>query len=207
MRPLHEMNPVRLEWIDQHAVLAGKTALDVGCGGGLLTEAMHLRGAQVTGIDPADKPLKVAELHALETGGAIAYRKIDAEALAEEAPATFDVVTCMELLEHVPDPARAVRACRTLARPGGWVFFSTINRNLKSFLFAIVGAEYILQLLPKGTHEYARFIRPSELASAARAAELEVIDVKGMRYRPITRTFTLGGDTDINYLLACRRPQ
>ena len=206
MRPLHEMNPLRLDWIDRSAPLAGKRVLDVGCGGGILAEAMAARGAQVTGIDLADKPLQVAELHALESGARVSYRKTSAEALAAQVPASFDVVTCMEMLEHVPDPAQTVRACATLARPGGAVFFSTINRNPKSFLLAIVGAEYLLRLLPAGTHEYAKFIRPSELAQFARAAGLAVNEILGITYNPLARRFALGGDTDVNYLMACRRP-
>jgi 2-polyprenyl-6-hydroxyphenyl methylase/3-demethylubiquinone-9 3-methyltransferase len=207
MRPLHEINPLRLDWIDRLAALAGKRVLDVGCGGGLLAEAMAQRGARVTGIDLSNKPLRVAQLHALESGVAVDYRETSAEALAAESPAAFEVVTCMEMLEHVPDPASTVQACSTLARPGGWVFFSTINRNPKSFLFAIVGAEYVLRLLPRGTHEYARFIRPSELAAMARRAELEVVEILGMTYNPLTKRFALGRDTGVNYLVACRKPQ
>ena len=207
-RPLHHINPLRLEWIDELAVLRGKTALDVGCGGGILAEAMARRGAaQVTGIDLARRPLGVAQLHALEAGVAnVGYREVSAEALAAEAPASFDVVTCMEMLEHVPEPALVVRACATLVRPGGWVFFSTLNRNPKSFLFAIVGAEYVLRLLPRGTHEYARFIRPSELARWTRESGLTLEGSKGMEYNPLTRRYRLSGDTSVNYLFACRRP-
>ncbi len=205
MRPLHEMNPLRLDWIDGIAPLAGQRVLDVGCGGGILAESMAARGAQVTGIDLADKPLQVAELHALESGARVNYRKAAAEELAQEMPAAFDVVTCMEMLEHVPDPAQTVRACAALARPGGAVFFSTINRNPKSFLFAIVGAEYVLRLLPAGTHEYAKFIRPRELAQFARTAGLTMVEILGLTYNPLTRRFALGGDTDVNYLMACRR--
>ena len=205
-RPLHEINPLRLGHIERLAGgLGGKRVLDVGCGGGILTEAMAGRGAAVTGIDLSEKPLKVAMLHGLESGSGVDYRLVGAEALAAEMPGAFDVVTCMELLEHVPEPASTVRACAELARPGGWVFFSTINRNAKSFLFAIVGAEYVLRLLPRGTHEYARFIRPSELAAHCRAAALEVADVTGMTYNPVTRTYALGRDVDVNYLMACRR--
>ena len=207
MRPLHELNPLRLEWIDRLAVLSGSRALDVGCGGGILAEAMARRGANVTGIDLSVKPLRVAQLHALEAGVAVDYRETSAEALALAAPQCFDVVTCMEMLEHVPDPASSVRACGALARAGGWVFFSTINRNPKSFLLAIVGAEYLLRLLPRGTHEYAKFIRPSELAAMARAAGLDVIEILGLTYNPLTRRFALGRDTDVNYLMACRKPQ
>jgi len=207
MRPLHEINPLRLDWIDRLASLAGKRVVDVGCGGGILAEAMAQRGARVTGIDLSTKPLRVAQLHALESGATVDYRERSAESLAAESPAAFDVVTCMEMLEHVPDPSSSVLACSTLARPGGWVFFSTINRNPKSFLFAIVGAEYVLRLLPRGTHEYAKFIRPSELAAMSRNAGLEVVEILGLTYNPLTRRFALGGDTDVNYLVACRKPQ
>lgn len=205
-RPLHQINPLRLNWIDGLAALAGKTVLDVGCGGGILSDSMARKGAQVTGIDLSTKALKVAQLHALEAGTAsVQYREISAEALAAEAPASFDVVTCMEMLEHVPDPASVVRACSQLVKPGGWVFFSTINRSPKSFLFAIVGAEYVLQMLPKGTHEYAKMIRPSELASYCRQADLELAQTRGMEYNPITRRYWLSGDTSVNYLLATRK--
>jgi 2-polyprenyl-6-hydroxyphenyl methylase/3-demethylubiquinone-9 3-methyltransferase len=206
-RPLHQINPLRLEWIDSLAHLKGQRALDVGCGGGILAEAMARRASQVTGIDLATRPLGVARLHALEAGVEnIEYREIAAEALAAEAPGRFDVVTCMEMLEHVPDPSSVVRACATLVRPGGWVFFSTLNRNPKSFLFAIIGAEYVLRLLPKGTHEYARFIRPSELARWTRESGLTLEGSKGMEYNPLTRRYRLSGDTSVNYLFACRRP-
>ena len=206
-RPLHQINPLRLDWIDAHARLQGKRVVDIGCGGGILADSMARRGANVLGIDLATKPLKVAQLHALEAGTPdIDYREIPAETLADEAPATFDVVTCMEMLEHVPDPSSIVRACATLVKPGGWVFFSTINRNAKAFVFAIVGAEHVLQLLPKGTHEYARFIRPSELAQWCRDAGLELTDTRGMEYNPITQRYKLSGDTSVNYLIACRRP-
>ena len=205
-RPLHEINPLRLAHIERLAQgLAGKRVLDVGCGGGILAEAMARSGAQVTGIDLADKPLKVAMLHKLESGCEVDYRLVSAEALAAEAPGSFDLVTCMEMLEHVPEPASVVRACARLARPGGWVFFSTINRNPKSFLFAIVGAEYVLNLLPRGTHEYARFIRPSELAAHCRAAGLSVADITGMTYNPLTKVYALGRDVDVNYLVGTRR--
>jgi 2-polyprenyl-6-hydroxyphenyl methylase/3-demethylubiquinone-9 3-methyltransferase len=205
-RPLHEINPLRLAHIERLASgLAGKRVLDVGCGGGILAEAMAQRGANVTGIDLAEKPLKVAMLHRLETGSAVDYRLVAAEALAEESPESFDVVTCMEMLEHVPDPASIVRACARLAKPGGCVFFSTINRNPKSFLFAIVGAEYILRLLPRGTHEYAKLIRPSELAGHCRAAGLSVNDLTGMTYNPLTKVYSLGRDVDVNYLVAARK--
>jgi 2-polyprenyl-6-hydroxyphenyl methylase / 3-demethylubiquinone-9 3-methyltransferase len=207
MRPLHEINPLRLAWIDRLAALSGKRVLDVGCGGGILAEAMARSGARVTGIDLSTKPLRVAQLHAIESGASIDYQETSAEALAAELPAAFDVVTCMEMLEHVPDPASAVAACSSLARPGGWVFFSTINRNPKSFLFAIVGAEYVLRLLPRGTHEYAKFIRPSELGTMARRSRLDVVEILGLTYNPLTRRFALGRDTDVNYLVACRKPE
>ena len=206
MRPLHDINPVRLAWIERLAPLAGQRVLDVGCGGGVLAEAMAQHGATVTGIDLAGKPLRVAQLHALESGARVEYRESSAEALAAELPAAFDVVTCMEMLEHVPDPASVVVACATLVKPGGAAFFSTINRNFKSFALAIVGAEYVLNLLPRGTHEYAKFIRPSELIAHARAAGLELSDMTGMQYNPFSKTATLGPDTDVNYLVACRRP-
>jgi len=206
-RPLHQINPLRLDWIDQQARLSGKRVLDVGCGGGILSDAMARRGADVLGIDLAAKPLKVAQLHALEAGTpTVTYREVAAEALAEEAPASFDVLTCMEMLEHVPDPSSTVRACATLVKPGGWLFFSTINRNPKSFLFAIVGAEYVLNLLPKGTHEYGRFIRPSELARWCRDCGLELAGTRGMEYNPITRRYWLSADTSVNYMIAVRKP-
>jgi 2-polyprenyl-6-hydroxyphenyl methylase/3-demethylubiquinone-9 3-methyltransferase len=205
-RPLHEMNPLRLEWIDSLANLQGKQVLDIGCGGGILAEAMARRAAQVTGIDLASKPLGVARLHALEAGVEnVGYREVSAEALAAELPANFDVVTCMEMLEHVPEPGSVVQACATLVRPGGWVFFSTLNRNPKSFLLGIVGAEYVLQLLPRGTHEYARFIKPSELARWCRAAGLDLQASRGLEYNPLTRRFRLTDDTSVNYVFACRR--
>jgi 2-polyprenyl-6-hydroxyphenyl methylase / 3-demethylubiquinone-9 3-methyltransferase len=206
-RPLHDMNPLRLEWIDSLAGLARKTVLDVGCGGGILAESMAARAVHVTGIDLAGKALGVARLHALEIGvDNIEYLEVAAEDLAQQRPAGFDVVTCMEMLEHVPEPASVVAACARLVRPGGWVFFSTLNRNPKSFLFGIVGAEYVLQLLPKGTHEYARFIRPSELARWCREAGMDLQTSRGMEYNPLTRRFRLSGDTSVNYLFACRRP-
>jgi 2-polyprenyl-6-hydroxyphenyl methylase / 3-demethylubiquinone-9 3-methyltransferase len=206
-RPLHQINPLRLAWIDQLAGLAGKTALDVGCGGGILAESMAAKAAQVTGIDLAAKPLGVARLHALEAGVEnLEYREIATEALAAEQPGRYDVVTCMEMLEHVPDPSSVVRACATLARPGGWVFFSTLNRNPKSFLFAIVGAEYVLNLLPRGTHEYAKFIRPSELGRWCRDAGLQLLATRGMEYNPLTRRYWMSEDTSVNYLFACRKP-
>ena len=207
-RPQHEINPLRLAHLERLAgSLAGKRVVDVGCGGGILAEAMAAKGARVTGIDLADKPLKVAMLHRTEVGSSTDYRLVSAEDLARAQPAAFDIVTCMEMVEHVPDPGSTVRACGELVKPGGLVFFSTINRNPKSFLFAIVGAEYVLRLLPKGTHEYARFIRPSELTAMCRAAGLEVFDLTGMTYNPITRIYSLGRDVDVNYLIAARRPE
>jgi len=206
-RPLHEINPLRLDWIDRLAGLNGSAALDVGCGGGILAESMATRGARVTGIDLADKPLRVAELHGLESGVPVNYRRVAAEALAAEQPGGFDVVTCMEMLEHVPDPASTVRACATLVRPGGWVFMSTISRNPKAFLFAIVGAEYVLGLLPKGTHEYGKFLRPAELVGFARQAGLDLIEMTGLTYNPITRRYRLvADDVSVNYLVAFRKP-
>jgi 2-polyprenyl-6-hydroxyphenyl methylase / 3-demethylubiquinone-9 3-methyltransferase len=206
-RPLHQINPLRLDWIDKLVPLVGKQVLDVGCGGGILAESMARRGAQVLGIDLAVKALKVAQLHALEQNvSQLEYREVAAEALADEQPARFDVVTCMEMLEHVPDPASVVQACATLVKPGGRVFFSTLNRNPKSFLFAIIGAEYMLRLLPRGTHEYAKFIRPSELARACRDAGLAVEHMRGLQYNPLTRRYWLSDDTSVNYLFACRRP-
>lgn len=205
-RPLHQINPLRLGWIDGLASLEGKAVLDVGCGGGILSDSMARKGAQVTGIDLSTKALKVAQLHALEAGTAnVRYREVSAEAMAAETPGQFDVVTCMEMLEHVPDPSSVVRACSQLVKPGGWVFFSTLNRNPKSFLFAIIGAEYVLQLLPKGTHEYAKMIRPSELAAFCREAGLELVQTRGMEYNPFTRRYWLSADTSVNYLFAARR--
>ena len=200
-KPLHDINPLRLGHIERLAGLRGKRVLDVGCGGGILAESMAARGAVVTGIDLAEKPLKVAQLHLLESGLDVDYRLVEPEALAREQPESFDVVTCMELVEHVPDPASTVSACARLARPGGHVFFSTINRNLKSYLFAVVGAEYVLDLLPRGTHDYDRFVKPSELATFCRAAGLTVLGVTGMTYNPFTRVYALGDDTDVNYIL------
>lgn len=205
-RPLHDMNPVRLAWITEQAGgLAGKNILDVGCGGGILAESMAAAGATVTGIDLAEAPLAVARLHQLESGVEVDYRNVSVEALADQAPGSFDVVTCMEMLEHVPDPMSVVRACRKLVKPDGHVFFSTINRNPKSFLMAIVGAEYVLRMLPRGTHEYARFIRPSELDGWLTGAGLELVDISGMHYNPLTRHFRSGGDVDVNYMV-CSRP-
>ncbi|HEY6241106.1 MAG TPA: bifunctional 2-polyprenyl-6-hydroxyphenol methylase/3-demethylubiquinol 3-O-methyltransferase UbiG [Burkholderiales bacterium] len=204
-KPLHQINPLRLDWIDGIARLPGKSALDVGCGGGILAEAMARRGARVKGIDLSDKALKVAQLHKLESRLAVDYEAIAAEELAARSAGIYDVVTCMELLEHVPDPGSTVRACAQLARPGGHVFFSTINRNLKSYVFAVIGAEYVLKLLPKGTHDYAKFVKPSELARHCRDAGLEVREIIGMSYHPLTQTYTLGRDTDVNYLVHCTR--
>jgi len=205
-RPLHQINPLRLDWIDQQARLAGKRVVDIGCGGGILSDSMARRGAKVLGIDLATKALKVAELHAMEAETPnIEYREVAAEALAAEMPAQFDVVTCMEMLEHVPEPASVVRACSQLVKPGGWVFFSTINRNPKAFMLAIVGAEHVLKMLPKGTHEYARFIRPSELAQWCRDAGLTLSATRGMEYNPLTERYWLSADLGVNYLLACRK--
>lgn len=206
-KPLHAINPLRLGWIESITNLDGKRTLDVGCGGGILAESLSKAGATVTGIDLSTKALKVAELHQLETGTTVRYRSISAEDLAKEEPQSFDVVTCMEMLEHVPDPASVVQACANLCKPGGHIFFSTLNRNPKSYLFAIIGAEYILQLLPKGTHQYEKFIKPSELAQYTRAAGLEVLQLKGMTYNPITQVYRLGSDTDVNYMVATRKPQ
>lgn len=206
-RPLHEINPLRLDWIDSLAPLRGMQVLDVGCGGGILSESMAVRGAQVLGIDLATKPLKVARLHALESGtAAVSYREVAVEALALEMPGHFDTVTCMEMLEHVPIPASVVNACATLVKPGGWVFFSTINRNPKAFALAIVAAEHVLHMLPKGTHEYAKFIRPSELALWCRGAGLDPVEASGLEYNPLSRRYRLSRDTSVNYMLACRRP-
>ena len=205
-RPLHQINPLRLAWIDDIVPLAGKRVLDIGCGGGILADAMARKGAEVLGIDLAGKALKVAQLHALEaqTQG-VSYREVSAETLAAEQPGSFDVVTCMEMLEHVPDPSSVVRACATLVKPGGHAFFSTINRNAKAFVFAIVGAEYILNLLPRGTHEFAKFIKPSELAAYARAAGLDLEHTRGMEYNPLTRHYWLSANTSVNYMLGMRK--
>lgn len=206
-RPLHQINPLRLEWINRLCPLNGLQALDVGCGGGILSDAMARKGAQVLGIDLSTKALKVAALHALEAQTPrVKFQEISAEALADQQPSSFDVVTCMEMLEHVPDPSSVVHACATLVKPGGWVFFSTLNRSPKSFLFAIVGAEYLLNLLPRGTHEYAKMIRPSELARYAREAGLELQQTRGMSYNPITRRYWLDEDTSVNYLFAMKKP-
>lgn len=205
-KPLHQINPLRLQWIQSVAPLQGQRVLDIGCGGGILSDAMARAGAQVLGIDLATKALKVAQLHALEAQTPnVSYREVSAEALAAEAPGSFDVVTCMEMLEHVPDPASVVQACANLVKPGGWVFFSTLNRNPKSFLLAIVGAEYVLNLLPRGTHEYKKFIRPSELASHLRAAGLTLNATRGLQYNPLTQRYWLDGDTSVNYMFATQK--
>jgi 2-polyprenyl-6-hydroxyphenyl methylase/3-demethylubiquinone-9 3-methyltransferase len=204
-KPLHDINPLRLGWIDRCVKLAGKRVLDVGCGGGLLTEGMAALGAQVTGIDLSEKPLGVAKLHMFESGHQIDYRQVSAESFAAEQPAGFEAVTCLEMLEHVPDPASTVRACATLVKPGGSVFFSTINRNPKAYLLAVVGAEYVLNMLPKGTHDYARFLKPAELARFCREAGLAVDEIVGMSYNPLTRSYSLGSDTSVNYLLRATR--
>lgn len=200
-KPLHEINPLRVNWIDERAPLAGKKVLDVGCGGGILSEAMALRGATVTGIDMGETPLAVARLHQLESGVEVDYRQITAEAMALEAPGEYDVVTCLEMLEHVPDPSSVIRACARLVKPGGQVFFSTINRNPKAYLFAIIGAEYIMKLLPRGTHDFKKFIRPSELGSWSRDASLRVKDMIGLTYNPLTKHYKLALDVDVNYMI------
>lgn len=205
-RPLHQINPLRLDWINALVPLKNQQVLDVGCGGGILADSMARKGANVMGIDLSTKALRVAQLHALEaqTDG-VQYREVSVEALAAEQPGSFDVVTCMEMLEHVPDPDSVVRACGQLVKPGGWVFFSTINRNAKAFMLAIVGAEYVLGMLPRGTHEYAKFIRPSELAVSCRSAQLDILHTRGLEYNPLTRRYWLSADTSVNYLLATRR--
>jgi 2-polyprenyl-6-hydroxyphenyl methylase/3-demethylubiquinone-9 3-methyltransferase len=205
-RPLHEINPLRLEWINARAALAGKTVIDIGCGGGILTESMARKGARVTGIDLSERALKVADLHSLESGVEVRYQHIAAEDMAAKEPGQFDVVTCMEMLEHVPDPAAIVKAAATLVKPGGHVFFSTLNRNPKAYLFAIVGAEYLLRMLPKGTHDYAKFITPAELSQFAREAGLQIDGLKGLSYNPLTKIYALNQDTDVNYMVACSRP-
>lgn len=204
-KPLHEINPLRLAYINRHANLTNKIVLDVGCGGGILAESMANLKAQVTGIDLADKSLQVAKLHLLESGQQVDYRKIAVEQLASEMPHHYDVVTCMEMLEHVPDPQSVIAACAQLVKPGGWVFFSTLNRNPKAYLFAIIGAEYVLNLLQRGTHDYAKFIKPSELAQSCRHNGLNVIDMTGMSYNPLSKIYSLGNDTSVNYLIACRK--
>ena len=204
-KPLHAINPLRLEWIDQHAALAGKKVLDIGCGGGILSESMAQRGAEVTGIDLSEKALGVARLHLLESGNQVDYRNTSAEALAEQTPGAYDIITCMEMLEHVPSPASIISACSALVKPGGHVFFSTLNRNPKAYLLAVVGAEYILNMLPKGTHDYVKFIRPSELSRWAKSVDLEPDELIGMTYNPFTQRYRLGRDTDVNYLLHTRK--
>ena len=206
-KPLHQINPLRLDWIDETVHLAGKQVIDVGCGGGILSESMAARGAHVTGIDLSDKALGVARLHLYESGQTVDYRHISAEDMARETPGQFDAVTCMEMLEHVPDPASTIRACATMVHPGGTVFFSTLNRNPKAWLLAVVGAEYILRMLPRGTHDYAKFIKPSELAHDARAAGLREAELIGMSYNPLTRIYALGHDTGVNYLMRCVRDE
>ncbi|MEW5756710.1 MAG: bifunctional 2-polyprenyl-6-hydroxyphenol methylase/3-demethylubiquinol 3-O-methyltransferase UbiG [Pseudomonadota bacterium] len=206
-KPLHDINPLRLNYIDEKAGLAGKKVLDVGCGGGILAEGMALRGAHVTGIDMGQAPLTVAKLHLHESGVQVDYQKSTVEDFAEKHPGAFDVITCMEMLEHVPDPSSVIAACTKLVKPGGQVFFSTINRNPKAFLFAIVGAEYVLNLLPKGTHEYQKFIRPSELTTWTRHAGLTVRHMCGMSYNPLSKKYTLGQDVDVNYLVCCQRDE
>ena len=206
-KPLHAINPLRLGWIESITSLAGKKVLDVGCGGGILAESLSKAGGIVTGIDLSNKALKVAELHQLESNTSVQYRSISAEDLAKQEPENYDVVTCMEMLEHVPNPSSVVQACATLCKPGGSIFFSTLNRNPKSYLFAIIGAEYILKLLPKGTHEYDKFIKPSELANFTRQAGLELLEIKGMTYNPLTQIYRLGSDTDVNYMIATRKSE
>jgi len=203
-KPLHAINPLRLEWIDHNAGLAGKKILDIGCGGGILSESMAQRGADVTGIDLSEKALGVARLHLLESGNQVDYRNISAEALAEETAGTYDIITCMEMLEHVPSPASIISACSALVKPGGHVFFSTLNRNPKAYLFAVVGAEYVLNMLPKGTHDYAKFIKPSELSRWAKSVGLEPDELTGMSYNPFSQRYSLGRDTSVNYLLHTR---
>lgn len=206
-RPLHEINPLRLDWIRQHADLSGRNVVDIGCGGGILSESMAAAGARVTGIDMAEGPLTVAELHRAESGADVSYEQMTAESLAQTRPAEFDVVTCLEMLEHVPDPSLVVRSCAELVKPGGQIFLSTINRNPKSFAFAIVGAEYLLKLLPAGTHSYEKFIRPSELEEWARFAGLELRSSIGMHYNPLTKDYSLGPSLDVNYLMHFQRPE
>jgi 2-polyprenyl-6-hydroxyphenyl methylase/3-demethylubiquinone-9 3-methyltransferase len=205
-RPLHEINPLRLEWINARAPLAGKEVIDIGCGGGILSESMARKGANVTGIDLSEKALKVADLHSLESEVPVRYKLIAAEEMAAQEPGKYDVVTCMEMLEHVPDPAAIVKAAFDLAKPGGKVFFSTINRNPKAYLFAVIGAEYLLRMLPKGTHEYDKFITPAELSQFARQAGLQIDGLKGLGYNPLTKVYSLNQDTDVNYMMACTRP-
>ena len=206
-RPLHQLNPHRLRWIQDHVGLSGKTVVDIGCGGGILSESMAAAGAKVTGIDLADASLQVARLHALDAQLDIDYRLVSAERLAAEAAGQFDVVTCMEMLEHVPDPSSIIQACAELVRPGGWIFVSTINRNAKAYLFAILGAEYLLRLLPKGTHDYAKFLQPSEISAMGRRSGLETTDIAGLEFQPITQRFRITHDPSVNYLMAMRRPR
>jgi 2-polyprenyl-6-hydroxyphenyl methylase/3-demethylubiquinone-9 3-methyltransferase len=205
-RPLHDINPLRLEWINAQVALSGKNVIDIGCGGGILSESMARKGAKVTGIDLSKKALKVADLHSLESGVEVRYKLIAAEDMAAEEAGQYDVVTCMEMLEHVPDPGAIVRAAATLVKPGGRVFFSTINRNAKAYLFAVIGAEYVLRMLPRGTHDYAKFLTPAELSSFARDAGLQVDGFKGLTYNPLTKVYSLNRDTDVNYMVACTRP-
>lgn len=204
-RPLHEINPLRLEWINARAPMAGKNVIDIGCGGGILSESMARKGAKVTGIDLSEKALKVADLHSLESGVQVRYQLVSAEDMAAQEAGQYDVVTCMEMLEHVPDPAAIVQAAATLVKPGGKVFFSTLNRNPKSYLFAVIGAEYLLRLLPKGTHDYAKFITPSELSQYIRNAGLQVDGLKGLGYNPLSKIYSLNDNTDVNYMVACTR--
>ena len=206
-KPLHEINPLRVNWIDERIGLAGKRVLDVGCGGGILSESMALRGATVTAIDMGEAPLAVARLHQLESGVQVDYRQSTAEALAAEMPGQFDVVTCLEMLEHVPDPASVIQACQRLVKPGGQVFFSTINRNPKAYLLAIIGAEYLLKMLPRGTHDFKKFIRPSELGAWCRGAGLAVKDIVGLTYNPLSKTYKLGNDVDVNYMIQTLREE
>ena len=204
-KPLHQINPLRLDWIDSHASIAGKKVLDIGCGGGILSESMAVKGAEVTGIDLSSNALAVARLHLMESGNSVEYLEVSAEQLAEQSPASFDVVSCMEMLEHVPNPASTIAACAALVKPGGHVFFSTINRNLKAYLLAVIGAEYVLKMLPKGTHDYAKFIKPSELTRWSKSVRLEPSELIGLSYNPITQTYSLGRDTSVNYLLHTKK--
>ena len=204
-KPLHQINPLRLDWIDSHAIIAGKKVLDIGCGGGILSESMAVKGAEVTGIDLSSNALAVARLHLMESGNSVEYLEVSAEQLAEQSPASFDVVSCMEMLEHVPNPASTIAACAALVKPGGHVFFSTINRNLKAYLLAVIGAEYVLKMLPKGTHDYAKFIKPSELTRWSKSVGLEPSELIGLSYNPITQTYSLGRDTSVNYLLHTKK--
>lgn len=204
-KPLHQINPLRLEWIDSHANISGKKVLDIGCGGGILSESMTVKGAEVTGIDLSSKALAVARLHLMESGNSVEYLEVSAEQLAEQSPVSFDVVSCMEMLEHVPNPASTIAACAALVKPGGHVFFSTINRNLKAYLLAVIGAEYVLKMLPKGTHDYAKFIKPSELTRWSKSVDLEPSELIGLTYNPITQIYSLGRDTSVNYLLHTKK--